>query len=68
MLGFITGVTGAILFMHIAWYFDWFAIATGSSTAALIFLVLPFMAIIAGGILAFTGWIIQEFLSIKSKA
>lgn len=33
---------------HVAWMFDWRGTATGSSTAALLFVVLPLLALMAG--------------------
>lgn len=35
---------------HLAWMFDWRGTATGSSTAALLFVVLPVLAVFAGAL------------------
>ncbi len=39
---------GAVLFAHAAWLYDWNGIATGSSTAGLMFIVLPVYACVLG--------------------
>ena len=41
---------GLVILAHLAWVFDWGDIATGSSTAGLIFIFLPFYAAILGGV------------------
>ena len=43
---------------HLAWIFDWGKTQTGSSTSGLIFLVIPFWAILFAGIAAaFSAWL-----------
>ena len=45
---FGVGAVGVTLHAHLAWWFDWGSLATGSSTAAFLFIVLPCMAVAAG--------------------
>lgn len=40
---------GAVLFAHAAWLYDWGGITTRSSTAGLMFVVLPVYASVLGG-------------------
>ncbi len=40
---------GAVLFAHAAWLYDWGGIATGASTAGLMFVILPVYACVLGG-------------------
>jgi energy-coupling factor transporter transmembrane protein EcfT len=48
--GFLIPVIPLMLFIHIQWYFDINGAATGSSTSALIFAVLPVYCFILGAI------------------
>ena len=48
--GFLVPVIPLMLFVHVHWYFDINAAATGSSTSALIFAVLPIYCFILGAI------------------
>lgn len=50
--GFSAGAAGLVVFGHILWAFDIGKTATGSSTAALMFLFLPAWAVILGAITA----------------
>jgi len=45
---FGVGAVGTTLYVHVAWLFDWDQLASGSSTAGIIFIVLPIMALGAG--------------------
>lgn len=47
-IGFLFPVIPLMLFVHIQWYFDINGTATGSSTSALIFAVLPVYCFILG--------------------
>ena len=59
--GFLVPVIPLMLFVHIHWYFDINAAATGSSTSALIFAVLPVYCFILGAI----GYAIGYFSASK---
>ena len=48
-IGFFVVACGTVLFAHAAWLYDWNSIATGSSTAGLMFVVLPIYACVLGG-------------------
>ena len=48
-IAFFVIACGAVLFAHAAWLNDWGGTATGSSTAGLMFLVLPVYACVLGG-------------------
>lgn len=45
---FSVAVAAVVGSAHLAWVFDWRDTATGSSTAALLFVVLPVLAVFAG--------------------
>lgn len=45
---FTLAVVAVVGTAHLAWVFDWHGTATGSSTAALLFVVLPVLAVLAG--------------------
>lgn len=47
---FTVAVVAVVGSAHLAWVFDWRGTATGSSTAALLFVVLPVLAAFAGGL------------------
>lgn len=47
-IAFFVLACGAVLFAHVAWLYDWSGVATGSSTAGLMFVVLPVYAIVLG--------------------
>lgn len=55
--GFVTTACTAIVLTHLAWLFDWDSTATGSSTAGLIFVTLPIVDLIAGGVGFLIGWV-----------
>jgi hypothetical protein len=64
-----TGITTtAIALVHAAWVFDWGSTQTTSSTAGLIFLFSPILALVLGG----CGWgavkIAQRLLSKRDSA
>ena len=46
--GFAVAVAAVVSLGHLAWLFDWGGTATGSSTSALLFVMLPFLALFAG--------------------
>lgn len=46
--GFAVAVAAVVSLGHLAWLFDWGGTATGSSTSALLFVVLPLLALLAG--------------------
>ena len=46
--GFSVAVAAVVSLGHLAWLFDWGGTATGSSTSALLFVVLPPLALFAG--------------------
>lgn len=48
-IGFFVVACGVVLFAHGAWLHDWGDIASGSSTAGLMFVVLPVYACVLGG-------------------
>lgn len=50
VVGFLIPVIPLMWFVHIQWYFDIYGAATGSSTSALIFAVLPVYCFILGAI------------------
>jgi hypothetical protein len=47
-IAFFAIACGAVLFVHAAWLYDWNGIASGSSTAGLMFIVLPVYACVLG--------------------
>lgn len=49
--GFAMAVVAVLSLGHLAWLFDWGGTATGSSTSALLFLVLPPLALFVGSVL-----------------
>lgn len=59
--GFLVPVIPLMWFIHVQWYLDINGAATGSSTSALIFAVLPVYCFILGGI----GYTIGYFLGAK---
>jgi hypothetical protein len=48
-IAFFVIACGTVLFAHAAWLYDWGGTATGSSTAGLMFVVLPVYASVLGG-------------------
>jgi hypothetical protein len=48
-IGFFVVACGIVLFAHAAWFYDWGGVASGSSTAGLMFVVLPVYASVLGG-------------------
>jgi hypothetical protein len=62
-LCFWASQVGSVTLLHAAWYFDWGAVATGSSTAGLIFLVMPVYTVTGGLLLA--GLTILASLGLK---
>jgi len=59
--GFLIPVIPLMWFVHVQWYFDINGAATGSSTSALAFAVLPIYCFILGGI----GYAIGYFAGAK---
>lgn len=51
---FSLAVVAVVGSAHLAWVFDWRGTATGSSTAALLFVVLPVLAVFAGALASVT--------------
>lgn len=47
-IAFFVIACGLVLFAHAAWLYDWDGIATGSSTAGLMFIMLPVYACVLG--------------------
>ena len=58
--GFLVPVIPLMWFIHVQWYFDINGAATGSSTSALIFAVLPIYCFILGGVGYTIGYFIGE--------
>lgn len=52
--------TGVIAAGHLAWITDFQNTATGSSTSALLFVLLPVWAILLGGLAFLTGWVFSR--------
>ena len=50
--GFLVGSNLFMAWAHVYWFFDIGGAKTGSSTSALIFVVMPFWAFIIGGVCA----------------
>ena len=50
-LAFGVGAVGIPVYTHLAWLFDWDQLATGSSTAGIIFIFIPIIARVAGAVL-----------------
>jgi hypothetical protein len=48
--GFLIGSMLLSGFFHLAWLFDWWGSATGSSTGGFIFIFIPIYALIPGGL------------------
>ncbi len=61
--GFALLTTGVVATALLAWLFDWGGTATGASTAGLMFVVLPVVALLAGGV----GWIVGWVLGLKLR-
>jgi hypothetical protein len=57
---FTLAVVAVVGTAHLAWVFDWHGTATGSSTAALIFVVLPVLAVLAGAL----AWAVVKLATI----
>ncbi len=68
-IGFATGATIIVFFSHFAWFFDWWATKTGSSTAGLIFIFIPLYAIggslVLGLITSLIGVICDKTINVK---
>jgi hypothetical protein len=62
-LSFWASQVASVTLLHAAWYFDWAGVATRSSTAGLIFLVVPVYTVIGGLLLA--GLTILASLGLK---
>ena len=60
VIGFLVPVIPLMWFIHIQWYFDINGAATGSSTSALVFAVLPVYCFILGGIGYTIGYLLGE--------
>jgi hypothetical protein len=48
--GFVLCGMALSLYFHMAWMFDWNGLATSSSTSGLIFIFIPFLSVIVGGL------------------
>ena len=48
-IAFFVIACGVVMITHAAWFYDWTGVATGSSTAGLMFVVLPVYACALGG-------------------
>jgi hypothetical protein len=59
---------GLLLYVHFAWYFDWDSIKTGSSTAGIIFIILPVVAVGVGTVAGLAGWIVGRIIYRKKHA
>src|SRR6185369_5193116 len=55
-IAFAVSVTVLVGIFHLAWLFDWGRLATGSSTSALAFILLPFWVIVFAGIIGLVAW------------
>jgi len=55
-IAFAVSVTVLVGIFHLAWLFDWGRLATGSSTSALAFILLPFWVIVFAGIIGLAAW------------
>jgi len=55
-IAFAVSVTALVETFHLAWLFDWGRLATGSSTSALAFILLPFWVIVFAGIIGLVAW------------
>ena len=55
-IGFAMLGVGFTILAHAAWFFDWGQTKTGSSTSALIFIILPIYAAILGAVGYIVGW------------
>lgn len=53
---FGVSVTFVVVLFHLAWLFDWGAIATGSSTSALAFIFVPLAAYAFASVVAILAW------------
>ena len=51
---------GVIAAGHLAWLTDFHQIASGSSTSALLFAVLPVWAVLLGGLAFLVGWVFAK--------
>ena len=61
-IGFALLTCTVVVVAHLAWLFDWGSTATGSSTAGLMFVTLPVLALLAGGVGWLTGWMMGRIV------
>jgi len=61
--GFLIGSMVLSGYIHMAWFFNWNDIKTGSSTAGLIFIFIPIYSLISGGI----GYLIGRVIASDKK-
>lgn len=66
-IGFAIGTCAIVAVAHLAWRFDWGGTATGSSTAGLMFVTLPIVALLAGSLSWLAGWAIDRALSWRAR-
>lgn len=59
--------TSFVIFIHMAWFFDWDRFATGSSTSGLVFLFLPVYAFAGGMAGLLVGYIFRRRYSMSCK-
>jgi len=62
-IGFTIVTCAIVAVAHLAWLFDWGGTATGSSTAGLMFVTLPIVALLVGSVGWLAGWAIGRALS-----
>lgn len=62
VIGFALPATGLVVFTHLAWLYDWWATKTSSSTSALIFIFIPFYAMLLGGVGYGIGWLLGRLI------
>jgi uncharacterized membrane protein YjgN (DUF898 family) len=66
-IGFAIATCAIVAVAHLAWLFDWGGTATGSSTAGLMFVTLPIVALVAGSVGWLAGWASGRVLSWRAR-
>ena len=67
-LTFSVFTVGLVVLAHMAWFFNWGSMTTGSSTSGLIFIFIPIYALIAGVVGLILGWGSQKLIQVIRKS
>ena len=66
-IGFAIATCAIVAVAHLSWRFDWGGTATGSSTAGLMLVTLPIVALLVGCVGWLAGWAIDWALSWRAR-